>query len=147
MDATILLSAISRLSNWLLPPTGSKLKTGQVTLTDTTYTTLLDTYSGHGKLVAIGWRRSAIGSQGGASSYLYLDKIETTIDGGAAKEVSGLGDSTGACRPTLPITNSAMEHAQWIPCDLPFASSIKIRVQATGIANSLYVYYMIEEAV
>lgn len=135
-------SIVGRIINWRIPPGGSRLSYAAITLASTSYEDLVGAITNSGMLVAVGWRRS------GTSGTNFLDAIETTIDGGAATEITGLGDSDESAQPTMPVSNESAEYTRWIPLRLPFGKSISVRAKTfAAVGGNVYVYAIIQQRV
>lgn len=137
---------IKRINDWQIPATGSKLEYYEITLASTSYTDLVHSegaaITGKGELVAIGHRFSA------DSITNRLSAIETTCDGGSPAEITGLGASSGMANLT-GMSSSDAEHVetQWIPCNLPFKVSLKVRAKTTSGTGNVYVYAIVRKVV
>ena len=142
----VAINEIKRLRAWMIPSTGSKLEYYEITLASTSYTDLVHTaaaaITGKGELVAIGVREStdAITNR--------LSAIQTTVDGGAATEITGLGAASGVANLS-GMAGGDNEHVEtrWIPCNLPFNSSLLVRAKTTAASGNIYVYAIVRKVV
>lgn len=126
------IALIKKWINWALPATGSKITIYQCTLASGSYTNLVhngggSAITGKGELVALIVQNTT------PTATTELEKIETTVDGGTLQETTSLSiwpnGSSDASQKTPAFT---------IPCNLPFNSSLLVRVDGDGTGAICY---------